>query len=76
MVLISDGITVYFRQSSRDTGTDEYEDISLSSGDEIDSEEPGYDKTTTQEHRVRFDKNGKIEKVKQVTARRLTYSTS
>lgn len=45
------------------TTEDEYDDvISLESDDETFYEGLGYDRSTTQEQRVRFDKNGKIEK--------------
>ena len=55
----------YACQRSLDIVPAEYDDILFDSDDQLDSEEPGYDITTTQEHRVRFDKNGKLEKVKQ-----------
>lgn len=51
-----------FLKSARDTGTDEYGDISFDSCEEIECEEPGSDRTSTQERRVRFDKNGMKEK--------------
>lgn len=54
---------ISFHQRSCDTGTDEYEDISFDSCEEIESEEPGSDRTSTQENRVTFDKSGKKEKV-------------
>ena len=50
-------------QSSCGTRTDEYEDISFDSCEEIESEEPGSGRTSTEEHRVAFDKNGKQQKV-------------
>ena len=40
----------------------------LDSDDVLDCVEPGNDETTTQEHRVRFDKNGKLENVKEVSS--------
>ena len=48
-------------------GTDEHEVSLLDSEAELGSAGPGIDGTSTQEHRVRFDKNGKMENVREVS---------
>ena len=65
--MLCSGVKIWHftRQGSRNAPKDKHEDSLLESEDELESEMP--DTTSTQEHQMKFDKNGKMEDEKQVS---------